>query len=537
MELKNSLLARCYPNISKTEAEKLIQLRKRALTDHLFLARLCGFDRFQEAVHKELFDAFVKKDHKKAVEQQDKTKDRLILWPRGHYKTTAVSVDIIQWILNFPNITIGIMTSELGAAKKRLAEVKDKFENCEKLARLFPEYCDHRVVERVFPHIKDAKPLEGNSEEFVSPARSIWQRDPTVQIMTSDSRKAGKHCAVLFCDDLVHENNYQTKELLDATIDGFKDAKPLLDNDQCYRIVIGTRYSFGDLYGWIIDQNKKKRTWKISSRRCWERNPDGTYTLLFPRSVLPNGTQVGFTVEGLEAIQNEDLEKFANQYLNEPIVGGAETFPASLLQLRTCTVHRLSRFPRYQWRVFIAWDTAFGQSASACASAGAVGAYLPSGELVILRIVGGRFGPKELFHWVTELNMRYRPLLNGIEEAAGAPLLTLPLENWVRENNTQFPIEWFKATNKKDAKILRIAGMRQLLDDGKLYFLQDAEGIEELLTQLKQFPKGNKDYADAASRLLEFRTYAKIVNQLPDPFSEADPTDYQTNGLPWGITG
>src|SRR5947209_120458 len=133
MASKNSVLAKYYPNISPDEAKKLTELRHKARTDHMYLARLLGFDGFQEDVHKALFDCFVKKDRKKAIEQQDKVKDRLILWPRGHYKTTAVSVDIIQWILNFPNITIGIMTAEMEAAKQRLGEVKDKFETCEKL--------------------------------------------------------------------------------------------------------------------------------------------------------------------------------------------------------------------------------------------------------------------------------------------------------------------------------------------------------------------------------------------------------------------
>ncbi|HEY1938459.1 MAG TPA: reverse transcriptase domain-containing protein [Candidatus Angelobacter sp.] len=64
-------------------------------------------------------------------------------------------------------------------------------------------------------------------------------------------------------------------------------------------------------------------------------------SLLFPQRVLKSGSVIGFTVEGLEKISDADLEKFANQYLNDPIVGGAETFPASLLQLRTCTALKL----------------------------------------------------------------------------------------------------------------------------------------------------------------------------------------------------
>lgn len=537
MTSKSNLLSRCYPNLSKAEQKRLTELRERARTDHMFLARLLGFEKFCDDVHKELFDCFVKKDRKKSVTAQDrKYKDRLILWPRGHFKTTAVAVDIIQWILNFPDITIGIMTDQMEAAEVRLAEVKDKFETCVKLARLFPEYCDKNLVASVFPHIKDAKPLDGNASQFTVPARTRYQRDPTVQIVTADSRKAGRHVDVLFCDDLVHEKNYQTKELLEKTISAFKDARPLLNTPEHYRVIIGTRYAFGDLYGWIIDQNIKKKTCKVSSKKCWEKNPDGTYSLLFPKREI-NGEPVGFTVEGLAEIQAEDPEKFANQYLNSPIVGGTETFPESLLQRQTCTVLKLRQVPRWQWRVFNTWDTAFGQSASACSSAGIVGAYLPNGDLVIIEARGGRYGPHELLNHVLDLNLKYRPLLIGIEDAAGAPLLTLGIEAWVRERQIRVPVEFIKNSNKKDAKLLRIAALRPLLDQGKLWFLAGGPGVDTLLKQLQQFPKGDKDFADSAARLLEFRTYAEVGNQLPDPFSETDLAEIETNGLPWGLTG
>jgi len=59
-----------------------------------------------EAVHKPMCEFFVHKDPKKRWLLQDTVKNRLLLAPRGHFKTTINLCDIIQRMLAFPDITI-----------------------------------------------------------------------------------------------------------------------------------------------------------------------------------------------------------------------------------------------------------------------------------------------------------------------------------------------------------------------------------------------------------------------------------------------
>src|SRR5947209_5838621 len=111
----------------KPSDKKLERLRLRAKTDLMWLANeVLGYD-FQEVPHRGLFNCYLKKDpeQKKTLPELDKVKKRrLILWPRGHFKTSAAAVEAVQLILNFPDIRIMILAGDLKESKKRLEEIK-----------------------------------------------------------------------------------------------------------------------------------------------------------------------------------------------------------------------------------------------------------------------------------------------------------------------------------------------------------------------------------------------------------------------------
>src|SRR5450631_3753027 len=92
-----------------TEAiQKRLDERERCRADYQYLSEVMGYD-FVPDVHKELFDTFPKFNPDEAWATQQPIKKFLILWSRGHFKTTAVVVVICNIILNFPDIRILIM--------------------------------------------------------------------------------------------------------------------------------------------------------------------------------------------------------------------------------------------------------------------------------------------------------------------------------------------------------------------------------------------------------------------------------------------
>ena len=83
----------------------------------------------------------------------------LILDPRGGLKTTINCIaHTIQWILNFPHISILIVQANSQKAEDILREIKQHFQYNNVFRELYPDYCPQK-------HISDW----GNRQEFDVP--------------------------------------------------------------------------------------------------------------------------------------------------------------------------------------------------------------------------------------------------------------------------------------------------------------------------------------------------------------------------------
>src|SRR5437660_2231467 len=86
--------------------------RQRAKTDLFFLAKyVLGKDMMEEGTHRRVCDFFIQKDETISIGEQSWIKERLLLYPRGGFKSTIDVCDAVQWILNFPNIRILFLTA------------------------------------------------------------------------------------------------------------------------------------------------------------------------------------------------------------------------------------------------------------------------------------------------------------------------------------------------------------------------------------------------------------------------------------------
>lgn len=222
------------------------QARFRALSDHVFLGtRILGMD-FQADPHELLFAQFLKKQPGTGLVLSDLeslTKKMMILWPRGLFKTSAVIVEIVQLILNYPDVRICFLTGGDQLAKRQLARVKRVFEKpTQMFEELFPEFCGKKSVFNK----KENKWVEqsiklGNAHEFTIPCRiNHTFAEPTFAISTAKSVKAGSHFDVIFIDDLVNEQNYRSVKSLEKCYQDYLDICPLLEPTG-FIIMTGTR--------------------------------------------------------------------------------------------------------------------------------------------------------------------------------------------------------------------------------------------------------------------------------------------------------
>ena len=269
--------------------------RFQAKHDHIFLGTaVLGMD-FQENPHCLLFEQFLKKQPGVFVSVEDPlthvvsqfpiplsdldqvTKKRMILWPRGLFKTSAVIVEVVQTILNYVNVRICFLTGGDQLAKRQLARVKRVFEKPTPFFKnLFPEFCGTRAVfnKKENKWVEQFKKL-GNAHEFTVPCRTNDTfAESTFSISTAKSVKAGSHFDLIFIDDLVNDQNYRSVKALEKCYQDYLDICPMLEPTG-FIVMTGTRYSYGDTYERIQDMAKTEEKelghtiWKFSIRDCW----------------------------------------------------------------------------------------------------------------------------------------------------------------------------------------------------------------------------------------------------------------------------
>jgi hypothetical protein len=105
------------------------------------------------------------------------TKRRLLLAPRGWYKTSLnVIAHCIQWILNFPDVTILLVHASQEIVEQVLASIKWHFWKNNIMRYYFPEFCAPIGIKEV-----------GTQTQFNSPARKNWTVSPTLSVGAWDS--------------------------------------------------------------------------------------------------------------------------------------------------------------------------------------------------------------------------------------------------------------------------------------------------------------------------------------------------------------
>lgn len=575
-----------YEQATPEELTQWYTERFRCLKYHLFLSGyvvaqkagdpdlppahipILGMD-FQDNPHSQLFSRFVQKrpgEHFVLSDLETLTKKMMILWPRGLYKTSAVIVDIVQTILNYPNVRMCFLTGGDNLAKSQLARVKRVFEKPTKRFRhLFPEFClvSKRVKRRVTNETtgKTSTILEwedelcemGTAHEFTVPCRTMdIFAESTFTISTARSVKAGSHYDIIYIDDLVNETNYRSVIALEKCYQNYIDICPLLEPTG-YIVMTGTRYSFGDTYERIqeLAKDEERRVghtiWKFSIRDCWSmgcRNcphtdvyhdygvnilqppcttpgcpcigfqPNGAKGVLFPETRTVDGRPIGHTLEFLESKRHEyGDEFFANQYENRPIAAGAQTFTETLIGQQT--IHNLSDIPPYAaGSTFVVGDLAYVGQAGRDSSVLYV-CRLFQGQIFIFDCLFGNWDSEKVAENTVNALLRHRPDVMYYEKFNGWEAYDKIITTYAAAKGIQkIPIQWEKGSQANNAKLIRIGSVKGVLTSKRLWLYAGMPGYQKLVQQLTKWPKLGKhdDFADCAGMVIAAPTGYQLSN-------------------------
>jgi len=486
-----------------------------------------------ESLHKPMCDFFVHKDPAKPWQNQDHIKNRLLLEPRGHFKTTIDLCDIIQWMLAFPDVTIVLFSGTQDLTARMVNEVKQHFLMNGDFRAMYPQWVPQKALSSF-----------GEKGEFILPCRKMIRREPSLSITTLKSTRAGSHYDVEKFDDVVTEQNSNNKENNAETKRQWSATLPLL-NPGGYRDVIGTLYSHDCFYAPIIERDQREanvaeRTgWKVLIKSALKREPN--LPLFRPEAVLfPDRFCVDLNrhpkKQNLEQIWRDDPELFASQYMNDPSSLASDQF--SMTRLKQHEIDR--RDIPATVNLFMTWDLAYSTTDHSDYSVGVLGGWSPTGALFVVDVVRGRFRPAEIIEAIIQFYRKWPICRVGIEQDAASRILLPGLEIRQRALGVHIPIDLIAVKLNGLAPEQQIMALGPLLESDKLWFSQSSDHIDEMFREFSRFPKyANDDICRAVSLLMFYRQhgYRPELAPEPEPVDIGGAQTYGDGELGAGIVG
>jgi len=466
-------------------------------------------------------DFFVKKNPyiearnwKDAVAKQSTFKNRLLLYPRGTFKSSIDMADAIQWIICFPNIRVFYMTAEEGLAADFVRQTKSHFqvEEDKQLSRFQMLY---------FTHCVSAKKKESEFE-FMSRSRKEQQAQPTLLALSLGMSTAGKHADVGKFDDCVSNTNSGPKaneESRKKVTAEIKLARPIVDL-YGYRDYVGTPYDISDAYSsleetivdlkvlkepaWVLKPGSRKKTLD-------QITEDDIESLLFEKD--GHGVE-RLSFKALKTELNVDAYIFSCQYLINPTLTKVVKFTEQMIR---AAIIPHEQFPQPgTYFVGMAWDFAKTDNPDSDRSVGGVALFTTkgpmAGRMYIADIRRGRYSKSDLPHQFAGLGVTWRPLEKiGVEKSPGADFLENDILRALAKVGYHDcpPIEWFPVDNQRGAKNARAEGTENLFLNQQIFFSDQIpkDVMNDVIREFVQFKAGTNrkdDSVDMVGHLSRF---------------------------------
>ena len=549
-----------------TDSRLLHRVRFFCQTNLFFLCKLLGYDAMTDQkytwtdnqeynTHEHICNEFfVRKD---PVEPTFKSfsahyidkKERLLLVPRGGFKSTIDMSDCVQYIVTYPEITILILTGVLNLAKDFVGEIKSHFvleDADDKCLSLYYNKKSHKprtmrdgdpsVFQMVFAEHCIPKD-DGKHYEYQTPAVLQSEKECTIFAASIEQSLTGYHVCVLKLDDVVTNENSLTIERLKAVNKQVSINQAMLHPYGFYD-KIGTWYDAEDTYGQDIKNRDKYAEegedfpMKIYIRAAWwptddakragkieEEMTEQDYVLWFNEEGNPHS----LTYKFLRTKKKTDLY-FAIKYLNDPTQMHVVKFPRELLIRRTMHANLLPG----TGMIVTCVDTAYSTKSWADYTV-IITALIYGGRFYVIDMSRGRYNEFELPSLIAATVLKWKPKRVCIEESVGVKWLGREIYREMDKLHVRAGIEFVSLGlgNKANSKMMKAKPVLRLLGDERLLFSNSCPSLDELYEELSKFGTASAthdDIVDALAILVnQFASYAEMEGRLTAQQSDFNP--------------
>jgi predicted phage terminase large subunit-like protein len=243
---------------------------------------------------------------------------QLIIWPRGHQKSTMAAFWVAWYLINNPQATIILASSTADLAEKQLGFIKDSILTSPVVQKYWPELIN----------VEEGKRHTWKVDEIVVDHKrrnELGIRDPSIKAVGMGKTITGFHCDVAVIDDIVTDENAFGKTERDK-VKRWASLLVSIVNPGGMVKAVGTRYHPDDLYNEMTsmtepiydDVGNEIDEEAIYSYSMQVVEVDGEY--LWPRQKGADQKFYGFNRQVLSKIRGQYIDKsqFYAQYYNDP---------------------------------------------------------------------------------------------------------------------------------------------------------------------------------------------------------------------------
>lgn len=522
-------------------------LRQKCRTDIFALSAVLGYPDISPKIHgpivdilpkllggEDIYDSkgrYIEYKPYKEIWQMEGPREFLVMYPRGHLKTTLVSqAYLIQCIINWPDIRI-LLSCGIGDQIQRVVRaIKGIFQYNDDFRTLFPEFCPVNVEDF------------GSNDQFIVPARKLRRGEPTLFSVTVGKTIAGHHPDMIFHSDLVDKENVKTPGGIKDVIGHFEFMGPLLERysakdgypaSRGFVFVEGTPYDFGDLHNKLMKDDKcitcsMPRGSHFGDKLKCKNNSDSTsYSPAWQKVVrpaqenYPHGKILWperFPQNELDRICRDNEWLFSAQYLMKCVPqGDGLCDPKDVAFLPPHIIGSILPTLRIHSTIDLA---GMEENRSGDYTVLTVGGFDRDGRLYIIDIQRGHFPPENVIERIFNIYNKYPFIIDFKIEKDAHTRVLLPFLQREMSKRQKFPVIWPMKRDTHRTKQDRIKSLRPWFKTGIIRFndLIDTSTKVALLDEIAQFPSQSygvhDDVLDTLADMMQNRDGDGVISDV-----------------------